>query len=134
MKLSKQVKKMKRNKKQLRTKQVQAGVPDELVIENALRRRHNADWPKVMREMMTRIQNVNQGWGQIMQAIMMFEGLRVTYAKEGENLVITVSYKGGVEQHTLTPEEVAAAAPYMEVLVMRKLQDSQLIMKAFAGK
>jgi len=134
MKLSKEVKKMKRNKRQLRTKQVQAGVPDELAIENDIRRRHTADFPKVIRELMTRVQNVNQGWGQIMQTIMMFEGLRVTYAKEGDNLIITVSYKNEMEQHTLTPEEVAAAAQYIEVLVMRKLQNSQLIMEAFTGK
>lgn len=134
MKVSKQVEKMRRNKKQQRTKQVQMGMPDDLAIENAIRRRHNADWPKIIREMMTRVQNVNQAWGQIMQAVMMFEGLRVTYAREGENLVITVSYKDSVEQHTLTPEEVAQAATYIEVLVMNKLQNSQLIMKAFTGK
>jgi len=133
MKLSKEVQKMKRNKKQLRTKQVQAGMPDELAIENAIRRRHSTDFPRVIREMMTRVQNVNQVWGQIMQAIMMFEDFRVTYAREGLNLVITLSYKGEVEQHTLTPEEVADAASYIEVVVMNVLRNSQLLIKAYKG-
>ncbi len=60
------------------------------------------------------------------------EGLRVTYAREEDKdaLVVTVSLGEEVEQFPITGEELVKAAQYIEVLVMDKLRNSQLIMKA----
>jgi len=109
-------------------------MPDQLMIENVIRRRHSQDWPTVIYQMMGRVRGVNQAWQHIMNAIMKAEGLRVIYAREGDDLVITVTYNGEVEQHTLTADEVSAAAAYMEVVVASRLRNSSLLIRASTGK
>lgn len=132
MKLSKQVIKMKNAKKNNPKKQqLPPGMPDALVIENVIRKRYNQNWPSIIREMMARVQGVNQCWQQVMDAIMMTDGLRVTYAREGEKLVITVSTGERVEQFDVWPEELIKAREHIEVVVMDKLKHSQILRDSF---
>lgn len=133
MKKSKEVIKM-QNKRWQRAKEAASGQPDQLAVENGIRRRFATNWPTVILELSTRVQNVNQVWGHIMQMIMMVEGLRVTYAREGEDLVLTVSWNDQVEQHKISADEFVKAADHIEVLIMDKLKKSQLMMKAMASR
>lgn len=133
MKKYKEVIKM-QNKRRQRAKEAASGQPDQLAVENGIRRRFATNWPTVILGLSTRVQNVNQVWGHIMQMIMMVEGLRVTYAREGEDLVLTVSWNDQVEQHKLSADEFVKAADHIEVLIMDKLKKSQLMMKAMASR
>lgn len=129
--MSKQVRKMHRRKHEQVQGQI-IGVPDDLALENAIRKRHNADWPKVVREMLTRVQSVNQAWWFLMNAIMMTEGLRVTFAREGDELKVTVSDgNSNTEQAGFKPETVTAAKDHIEVLLVDHLNRSTFIRNAY---
>ena len=125
---------MSREKKEARQKEMMQPGPDQLAMEIGIRRRYCDNWPSVIVELSKRVQGVNQTWQQIMTALMMKEGLRVTYAREDQEFVITVSYNGVVEQHKCTIDEFTKASQYIEVLVMDKLKDSQLIKEALLGE
>lgn len=125
---------MSRAKKEARQKEMMQPGPDQLAMEIGIRRRYCDNWPSVIVELSKRVQGVNQSWQQIMTAIMLKEGLRVTYAREDQDFVVTVSYNGVVEQHRCSIDEFNKAAQYIEVLVMDKLKDSLLIKQALTGE
>lgn len=123
MKLSKEV--SKRKKKKAMNPQ-----RDQLSMEIQVRRRYATDWPKVILELIGRIQGVNNKWSMIMQAIMSCNDLRVTYARVNGGLEIVVSYNGDVETIRVEVEEVEESMQYIEVLVMDKISQSKLFQKA----
>ena len=102
---------------------------DDLALQNAVRKRYNQNWPAVIVELTKRVQAVNAEWQKIMTQIMFIDGLRVSYAREGDSLVITVSVREDAERHEISMEDMRAAKSYIEVLVMDKLSNSKLIAK-----
>lgn len=106
-----------------------AGAIDELTLQNAIRKKYKQNWPAVIVEMMKRVQAVNSQWTAIMNKILFTEGLSVTYKREADNLVITVQHHDEQELHKISLEEVQKAMPYIEVMIMDRLTNSQLIAK-----
>lgn len=116
-----------------------AGAVDELSLQNAIRVRYKTKWPSVILELNKRIQAVNQTWNKVMWQIMNIPGLSVTYSREGENLLVTVfvcEQRDGennvirieeTERHEITIQELMTAGQYIEVLIMDKLDKSELI-------
>lgn len=115
------------------------GAVDELALQNMLRKRHCKDWPNVLLQLTKRIQVVNQIWAKIMSQVMTIPGLTVSYTRDAEtgNLIVSVSIKqcpdGGVpveekvELHEITALQLQEAAQYVEVLIMDKLDHSELL-------
>lgn len=110
---------------------------DELALQNVIRKRHCRDWPNVVLQLTKRVQAVNQTWNKIIWQIMTIPGLSVNYSREGDKLVIAVTYKHPedgavkyveeVELHEITLEDLGTAQQYIEVLIMDKLDHSELI-------
>ncbi len=112
------------------------GAIDELALQNVLRKRHCKDWPNVLLQMTKRIAAVNQTWNKVMWQIMNIPGLSVNYSKEGAVLQIAITFKhpesspvkcDEVELHEITVPELMTAGKYIEVLIMDKLDHSELI-------
>lgn len=102
---------------------------DDLAVENLIRKRYCQSWPATIHQLTKRVQAVNQQWAAIMQKILRVDGLQVSYAREGDNLVITVTCREEQERHEVSLETVQGAMPYIEVLVMDRLINSKLIAK-----
>lgn len=100
---------------------------DELALQNAIRKRYCQNWPDTILQLTKRVQSVNQTWAKIMMQIMTIPGLSINYAREGDVLVVTVSTIEKVDRIEITLEELQAAQQYVEVLVMNKVEQSQLI-------
>jgi hypothetical protein len=66
---------------------------------------------------------------QIINLIMFNDDLRITYAREDHQLVITVAYSGQVEQHPISIDTVMKESHSIEVLVMNKLAESAILRK-----
>lgn len=103
------------------------GVPNELAMQIAIRKRYCRNWPDTILQLTKRVRAVNQSWAKIMIKIVTTPGLRVSYAKEGDMLVVTVSDGNKVERYPITAEELNAAQQYIEVLIMDKLEHSELM-------
>lgn len=120
------------------------GAVDEMSIQNMLRKRHKQNYPNVILQLTKRVQAVNQTWNKVMWQIMNIPGLSVSYTKQNDEftkgqdmLVITVTYKhpredghvklDEVELHEITVQELMTAGKYIEVLIMDKLDHSELI-------
>jgi len=130
MKLSKEVQK----KKNRRRQEMLSGQPDQLSLENAIKIRYGSNWPNTILALTKRVEGVNKTWMQIMNLVMFYE-LRFTYAREGERLVVTISHKGRIEQHSISADEVMKASQYIEVLVMNKIaEESEIIRELVTGR
>ena len=113
------------------------GAIDELSLQNAIKQRHKQDWPNTIVQLTKRIAAVNQTWNKVMWQVMNIPGLSVTYSRKGQNLLITVTFKhprnvglkslDEVEVHEITVAELMTAGQYIEVLIMDKLDKSELI-------
>lgn len=103
------------------------GAIDELALQNVIRKRYCNNWPSTILELTKRVQAVNAQWKQIITKMLYTEGMRISYAKEGDNLVVTVSVGKVHEHHNIPLEEVQRAMPYIEVLVMDYLINSKLL-------
>lgn len=113
-----------------------AGAIDELALQNAIRYRHKQDWPDTILQLTKRIAAVNQTWAQIIMRLMTIEGLSISWKKEVESLVLTVTFvqddEDGtpieeIERHVIHHEQLHDARQYIEVLLMDKLDHSELI-------
>lgn len=106
---------------------------DDLAMQNMIRKRYCTNWPDTILQLTKRVRAVNQTWADIILKIMRIEGLRVTYAREGDVFVITVfacelrDRPEQTERHEVPLKEVQDAQQYIEVLVMDKLSNSKLI-------
>ncbi len=109
---------------------------DELALQNAIRKRYGSNWPATILELTKRVQAVNQTWWKITELVMRIPGLRIYWYREDDKLFVAVSIsqhpEGGVaveevELHEITIDELVKARQYVEVLVMDKLDHSELI-------
>ena len=118
---------MSREKKEARKQDMMSGQPDDLAIENSIKIRYGSNWPATILNLTKRIQGVNSTWMEIMNLIMFNDGLRITYARENEALVVTITYDGKVEQYPISADEVIKSSQFIEVLVMNKIAESPII-------
>ncbi len=115
---------------------------DELALQNVLRKRHCKDWPNVILQLTKRVQAVNQTWAQVVVKLMSVNGLRISWYQQDEKLIVEVRYISGVkanevdveevELHEITAAELQEASQYIEVLLMDKLDHSELIARVIA--
>ena len=115
--------------KRKRPKRVKTSPPasNELALEIQIRKRYCDTWPNTILQLTKRVQGVNQTWNRIMVKLITTPGLRISYAKEGDVLVVIVSDDNKTERYPITPEELQAAQQYIEVLVMDKISRSELL-------
>jgi len=106
--------------------------PDELALELQIRRRYKQNWPKVILELTKRVTSVNTTWGQVVNALMQINGLRISWYQRstGDGIVVEVRYIEEVETHFIPATELMDAQRYIEVLLMDKLDHSKLMHKA----
>lgn len=121
-----------------RTAEYMAGQPDEKALEIQIRKRYIENWPNTILQLTRRVQGVNNTWSQIMMKIMTVDGLRISYACEDEEFVITIEVHelrdgennvtrvAEVERHKISVKELVEAAQYIEVLIMDKIADSRI--------
>lgn len=62
-----------------------------------------------------------------MNRLLTVDGARISYAREGDNLVVTVSVHMDVERHLIPIERVQDEMSHVEVLVMNELAKSKLL-------
>jgi hypothetical protein len=135
-----------RDKKEQRMKEQVAGTPDELAMELGIRKRYKQNWPKVILELTKRVSAVNTTWGQIVNALMMLPGMRISWYQNPrkEGMIVEVSYKTGtgkgevpveeVELHEIPTHELMESQGYIEVVLMDKLDHSKLIHTAIKDR
>lgn len=108
----------------------------ELALQNVIRKRHCKDWPNVVLQLTKRVQAVNQTWAKIIMQLMTIPGLSVTFSGHDDHgMMVVVKFRhpdGGVpveevEVHEITVKELHDARQYIEVLLMDKLDHSELI-------
>ena len=117
---------------------------NELALQNVIRKRHCKDWPNVVLQLTKRVQAVNQTWANIIMQLITIPGLSVTWKKEEDSLVLIVSVSElrndkhevirpeEAERHEITAKELYDARQYIEVLLMDKLDHSELIARVEA--
>lgn len=120
---------MKHNERKIKLTKQKASPPasNELAMEIQIRKRYADTWPNTILQLTKRVQAVNQTWAGIMFKLVTVPGLRISYAKEGDELVVMVSNGKKTERHPITAEELYAAQQYVEVLVMEKISHSELL-------
>jgi len=124
---------MSREKKEARKQEMIAGQPDDLGMENSIKIRYANNWPATILGLTKRIQGVNQTWMEIINLVMFNDDLRITYARENENLVVTIAHKGQVEQIPISAQEVINSSQFIEVLIMNKIAESPIIREIRGG-
>lgn len=125
---------MSTEKKEQRRREAMSGQPDDLAMQNAIKIRYGSNWPATILELTKRIQGVNHTWMEIVNLIMFNDGLRITYARENEALIVTIAHEGKVEQYPISADEVIQSAQFIEVLVMNKIAESPIIRGFVAGQ
>lgn len=99
-----------------------AGAIDELSLQNAVRKKYSQNWPKIVVELMKRVQAVNTSWSNIMAKLMMDHKLSIAFKFGPEGLKIHLGNgQGGYNETTVPFEKVQEARQYIEVLVMDEL-------------
>jgi len=112
-----------------------AGAIDELSLQNALRKRHKQNYPNVILQLTKRVQAVNQTWADVVSKLMRIPGFRLTWYRSEETDTATIT--GGFvveirigdvyEFHEITEMQLQEAHQYVEVLLMDKVDHSELI-------
>ena len=107
------------------------GAIDELALQNVLRKRHCKDWPNVMLQLTKRIQAVNQTWSEVISKLMRIPGFRLSWYcdHEKDSLVLEIKIHHETETHEFTALQLQQAQQYVEVLIMDKVDHSELIAK-----
>lgn len=110
---------------------------DELAMQNMIRKRYCKNWPDTILQLTKRVQAVNQTWAKIVMQLMTIPGLSIAWRRDEEKdgLIVSISiqHQGGgvpveeVELHEITAQELQDAHQYIEVLLMDKLDHSELI-------
>jgi hypothetical protein len=100
---------------------------DDLGAENVVRKRYSTNWPKIILNLMKRIQGVNQSWTSVMAKLINRQDMKISYFRRDENLVVEVRIGGEVEQRNIPLSELAEQMTSVEVLVMNKLAESKLM-------
>ncbi len=112
---------------------------DELTLQNTIRRLHKQDWPNVILQFTKRVQAVNQTWAGVVSKLMRIPGFRLSWYhdEDKDSLVMEISIKHPekpgsvaleeVELHEITAKELQEAHQYIEVLLMDKVDHSELI-------
>lgn len=114
-----------------------AGAYDELALENALRSRHKQNWPNVILNLTKRVQAVNQTWAQVVMQLMTIPGFRISWYRSEEadvatadgSFVVEIRVGDVYEFHEITAMQLHEAQQYIEVLLMDKVNHSELIAK-----
>ena len=106
--------------------------PNELGMQNVIRKRYCQDWPNTILQLTKRVQGVNGVWAEITNKVCRIDGCRVSYYREGHDFVVEVRIGDEVERNAIRIEDLIEAKQYVEVLVMDKLKDSKLIAKHLA--
>ncbi|MCK5604251.1 hypothetical protein KAR91_20350 [Candidatus Pacearchaeota archaeon] len=112
--------------------------PNELAMQNVIRKRYCKDWPNTILQLTKRVQGVNETWSSIVMMLMTIPGLSIIWKHDAEKdaLVVSIAIKhpdtGGVpveevEIHEINAHELMEASKYVEVLFMDKVRGSKLI-------
>ena len=118
---------MSTEKKEQRRREAMSGQPDDLAMQNAIKIRYGSNWPATILELTKRIQGVNATWMEIINLVMFTDGLRISYARENEALVVIVSHDAQLERHVISADEVVKSSQFIEVLVMNQIAESPII-------
>lgn len=118
---------MNKEKKEARKQEMMQGQPDDLAMENSIKIRYGSNWPSTILNLTKRIQGVNATWMEIINLVMLNDGLRITYARENENLVVTIAHDDKVEQYPISVQEVINSSQFIEVLIMNKIAESPIV-------
>jgi len=100
---------------------------DELALQNVIRKRYCNNWPDTILQLTKRVQAVNQTWAKVVNQVMTIPGLSISWTMFAEKLAVRVSIGDEHEQHEITAKELHDAQQYVEVLIMDKLDHSELI-------
>ncbi len=107
---------------------------DELALQNAIRKRYCRNWPDTVLQLTKRVQAVNQTWAKVVMQLMTIPGLSITWKRDEEKdgLIVSISIQHPtrveeVELHEITAQELQDAHQYVEVLLMDKVDHSELI-------
>ncbi len=111
---------------------------NELAMQNVIRKRYCQNWPDTILQLTKRVQAVNQTWTQIVVKLMTIPGLSITWKHNTKSGVLEVSIAikhpasdgiplEEVEIIEISAEELHKAHQYIEVLLMDKVDHSELI-------
>jgi len=105
----------KRNQKK---KELNVVEPNMLAQENAIRKKYWSNWPKMILELLKRVQGVNQRWSGVMM-FLMSRSVRLIYQFEGDKFkVILAPPDGEPEVIEIAAEDVIQNMGHIEVALV----------------
>jgi len=108
-------------------RKARTGSPDQLALQNAIRSRYTQNWPNVILHLTTRIQSMNDRFQRLVKKLLFTEGLIFEMYRDGDNFVLRFRRNERVETHKISIEKVQDALPHIEVMILDRLERSELL-------